>query len=83
MLIILLAVVLAGCSTTRTVTQVETVKISPPAILIAETSEPLLRGGTNGDLLNWALELLSSLRRCNADKAALREWASAEAEKAE
>ena len=31
---------------------------------------------TNGDLINWTLELRKALRQSNSDKAALRRWAA-------
>ena len=52
--------------------------MSPPAVLIQTVPEPRLRGKTNGDLAQWALELRAALRLANGDKKALREWASRE-----
>ena len=46
----------------------------PPVVLLQEVPEPKMRGKTNADLLNWALELREALRLANSDKAALRKW---------
>lgn len=70
----------SGCSAVKIVRQVETLKLAPPAPLLRETATPVLRGNTNRDLLNFALELRAALREANADKAALREWARKAAE---
>lgn len=48
----------------------------PPAILLQEVPEPVFRGKTNSDLLNYAVSLRQALRLANSDKAALREWVS-------
>lgn len=66
----------SGCSGAKIVRQVDTVKLTPPALLMRETATPALHGNTNRDLLNFVLELRAALREANADKAALREWAS-------
>lgn len=46
----------------------------PPAVYLQEVPEPQFHGRTNGDLLNWSLELRQALRQANSDKAALRGW---------
>ncbi len=46
----------------------------PPAVYLQDVPEPQMRGRTNGDLANWALELREALRQSNGDKKALREW---------
>ncbi len=41
-----------------------------------ETQVAPYRGRTNGELYEWcAGDLLEALKRCNADKRYLREWA--------
>jgi len=50
--------------------------VYPPAALTGPCPPPELRGNTNADLLDWALELQAELEACNADKAALRQWQS-------
>lgn len=47
----------------------------PPAVLLQEVPAPGLRGRTNADLAEWALELKAALKLANEDKAQLREWA--------
>lgn len=56
-------------------TQAETIRLSPPPVLLLETPEPVWRGETNSDLLDYLLELRGALRACNTDKRALGEWA--------
>ncbi len=46
----------------------------PPAVYLQDVPEPQMRGRTNGDLANWALEVRQALRQSNSDKAALRAW---------
>jgi len=43
---------------------------------LQEVPEPVFRGKTNSDLLNYAVSLRQALRLANSDKAALREWVS-------
>ena len=70
---------LLGCAACSTVTPgpVTTVRLTPPSALLLETPEPRLAEPTNAGLLDYALDLRAALRKANADKAALREWASA------
>ena len=51
----------------------------PPAVYLQDVPEPQMRGRTNGDLANWALELREALRQSNGDKKALREWVDGQA----
>ena len=46
----------------------------PPAALLQDVPEPKLRGKTNADLVEWALQLREAVRLLNSDKAALRDW---------
>lgn len=39
-----------------------------------------MRGKTNGALVTYSVELRSALRLANQDKAALREWVSAQSQ---
>ena len=48
--------------------------MSPPVLLLQQVPEPKMRGKTNGDLLNWAIELREALRLANSDKRALQGW---------
>ena len=50
--------------------------LRPPAVYLQEAPEPELKGGTNADLAQWALDLRAALRLANSDKRALREWSS-------
>lgn len=47
----------------------------PPRELLQPCNEPTPAVATNGALAEYTLALRSSLRGCNDDKAALREWA--------
>lgn len=70
---ILLAALLAtGCATAPQVPLV----MAPPAVLLQDCLVPPPNVKTNEDLLQWALSMRSELRKCNIDKAALREWAA-------
>lgn len=62
-----LLILLAGCGST--------LPIAPPSELLQDcstTDYPVL---TNSDLARLAKDRASDVARCNADKAALREWA--------
>ena len=48
---------------------------SPPVVWLQDVPEPSLEGDTNKDLVEWIVSLQEALRRCNLDKAGLREWA--------
>ena len=74
-LAVLYVVSLAGCAR-DVVTVREPVPLAPPLALLEDCPEPLPFYTTNGELLDWALDLRASLRACNADKAALRLWRS-------
>lgn len=72
-----LVLLLSGCATTPpVVTETKIERVYPPAALTGPCPPPELRGNTNADLLDWALELQAELEACNADKAALRQWQS-------
>lgn len=73
---VLLVMALGGCNTIRPVAQL----ITPPADLMADCPEPSSDAATNEELVNRFLDMRGALRRCNADKEALRTW-SAEATK--
>ena len=75
-LIIVCLAVLYGCSSPQLITEYQTVKIKPPALLMADCSgpEPLPSPATNLDLLNYAINLRLALDACNQDKARLREF---------
>ena len=50
-------------------------KVLPPSALLLETPRPDFTGSSNGDLVDYIDELEHALGVCNADKAALRDWA--------
>jgi hypothetical protein len=39
-----------------------------------DTPIPTLNGKLNSDLVNWVLEMKSSLESCNVDKDKIRKW---------
>lgn len=51
----------------------------PPAALMIESRAPAIEIRTNEDLVNALQGARRALATCNGDKAALREWARAEA----
>ena len=61
-----------GCS--RPAPRIEVVRQTPPGALLAQTPEPVppAQGATNGELLDYAIELQSALQSSNDDKTALR-----------
>lgn len=59
-----------ACTTARPVAQL----ITPPADLMADCPEPSSDAATNEELVNRFLDMRGALRRCNADKQALRTW---------
>jgi len=62
------------CACSNPAPRVEVVRHSPPAALLAQTPEPVppAQGATNGELLDYAIELQSALQNSNDDKTALR-----------
>lgn len=67
-------ITLLGCSTSQPVIEYQTVKITPPSMLMADCLTParLHNPATNGDLLNYSIRLQAALDACNQDKRALR-----------
>ena len=61
---------LGACGTLKPVAQISV----PPADLLADCPEPSSDFRTNGDLAVGFVNMRGALRRCNADKAALRAW---------
>jgi hypothetical protein len=68
-----LVAALTGCAAVPTVT-----RDLPPAFLMEDCPEPEATVSTNAELAAWILSLRHSLRKCNNDKAALRDWAEQE-----
>lgn len=62
---------LSACSQTKPV-QVQTVVVTPPAVLLREIPLPAVELETNLDLLNYALQLAGIVEQHNSDKRALR-----------
>jgi len=50
-------------------------RVMPPDALMQPTPRPVFNGTTNGDMLEHAMDLRHAVDACNADKAALRDWA--------
>ena len=74
---LLLCLLLCTACSTVTPGPVTTVRLTPPSALLRETPEPRLTEATNAGLLDYTLDLRAALRKANADKAALRQWADA------
>lgn len=71
----ILMLLLTACASepvTRTVTEYR----YPPEALMRNCPMPVYAGQTWGEVAVYAVQLRESLRGCNGDKAALREWAS-------
>ena len=68
--------ILWGCSTRQTAVEYQTVKITPPALLLANCAAPAgpRNPATNLDLLDYAIRLKAALSACNQDKQALRKF---------
>jgi hypothetical protein len=69
LLLIGLLVGLVGCNSTIPH------KVLPPVELIADCPESSIDVTTNAGLANGIVSLRGDLKRCNVDKASLREWA--------
>lgn len=69
---------LTACGTLSSPTTVYKVERDlPPAQLLAPCPIPAEpKGHSNGDLALWGNETRESLQSCDADKAALRDWAT-------
>lgn len=67
----LTVLLMASCATVAP----NTTRLLPPADLLADCPIPGLDPSTNGALVQGILDLRLALQGCNADKAALREWA--------
>ena len=61
-----------GCS--RPAPRIEVVRQEPPGALLAQTPEPVppAQSATNGELLDYAIELQAAVHSANDDKTALR-----------
>ena len=66
---------LTGCAAPPPVVKTEWVVAPAPVAVLAPTPIPDYTGASNGDLEDYAHELISRLRECSADKrAALAVW---------
>lgn len=65
---------LTACSSPRIITEYQTIKLNPPALLLNDCPCPELPGApaTNLDILTYAINLKLALSACNQDKQALR-----------
>ena len=69
------ALLLAGCSRMETVTEYVTVPLLPPEIMTTEVQAPsAARLRTNGDLIEYILELREALSAANAKLRAIGKW---------
>lgn len=71
-----LALFLISCASKPPVVKTEILRLTPPAELLAACPEPSLQGETYRAIVAHALDIKQALRRCNADKQALRDWAA-------
>ena len=71
-LIALCLTLLCGCS--KSAPRIEVVRHAPPAVLLAPVPQPVppAQGATNGQLLDYTIELQSAFHSANDDKTALR-----------
>lgn len=70
---------LTGCwqADERIVVQTEIIRLEPPAALLQDCRAPGPTDyRTNMDLVRRIIDLNHALEDCNADKAALRQWAA-------
>lgn len=68
---------LCACSTRPLIqTKVEIQKVTPPTHLLTRTEAPSRRVETNADLVDALTTTRAALEACNADKAAILEWAA-------
>lgn len=75
---ILVAVMVMACGACTTLhSQSPPVVITPPADLVQDCAEPAGSVGTNQEVSVYLLDLRDSLRGCNAQLGALREWLKA------
>lgn len=58
------------------VVRTETIRVTPPATLLADCREPAWEGATLGQLPDYIQDLQAALVACNIDKQKLREWAT-------
>ena len=65
----------AACSTPKVLVKTDVQKQYPPPTLTQPTDLPASDIRTNGDLLNALQAARAAVDACNADKAALRDWA--------
>lgn len=63
---------LAGCATT----QIETVVVKPPTVLMQDCHVPAVGAAVWGDLPAELVEMRNALVSCNRDKEKLRQWAA-------
>lgn len=69
----ILTTLLCSCANPQVVTQ--TVKQYPPTSLLNRYPVAEYQGQTNLELVRYILQLQTDLRSCDADMAALTEWA--------
>ncbi len=71
----MMSLVLTGCGRIETVTEYVTVPILPPEVMLTEVKSPSAANlRTNGDLIEYILELRDALSEANAKLRAIGKW---------
>jgi hypothetical protein len=67
---------LTGCSSPQIITEYQTIKLTPPSILLVDCLCPQLpeEPASNLDILAYTIDLRLALESCNQDKVKLREF---------
>lgn len=65
---------MSSCSNTKTVTVPQPVYITPPSVLTESVPCPAFSGKTNGDLIEYVIELRGVVGALNLRLAALKEY---------
>lgn len=63
-----------GCSNEKLVTVPQVVYVTPPSVLLEQVTAPAFTGTTNGDLIEYILELRDALSEANAKLRAIGKW---------
>ena len=72
---VLITLGLTACGRTETVTEYVTVPLLPPEIMLTEVKTPSAANlKTNGDLIEYILELREALSEANAKLRAIGKW---------
>ena len=72
---VLAALLLTACGRVETVTECITMPVLPPAVMLTEVKTPSAANlRTNGDLIEYILELREALSEANAKLRAIGKW---------